>query len=95
MAPLVVHVDGTREASTVETKAVEAKTIDTQLKKTVKTAKGDTWEITVTYNESADIPDGAELSSRYLTPGFFQGGGSKRKRGATGSSRYILQYCRR
>lgn len=34
---------------------------DAQFKKTVIDAKGDTWEITVTYGPEAGIPDGAEL----------------------------------
>ena len=32
-----------------------------KLKKTIKTAKGETWEITITYDDSAEIPEGAEL----------------------------------
>ena len=34
---------------------------DAQIKKTVIDAKGDTWEITVTYDDSAVIPEGTEL----------------------------------
>lgn len=37
------------------------------IKKTVIDAKGDTWEITVTYGEDAQIPDGAELRVREIT----------------------------
>ena len=41
---------------------------DAQIKKTVIDAKGDTWEITVTYGEDARIPDGAELKVREILP---------------------------
>ena len=41
---------------------------DAQIKKTVINAKGDTWEITVTYGEDAQIPDGAELKVREILP---------------------------
>ena len=41
---------------------------DAQIKKTVIDAKGDTWEITVTYGEDAQIPDGAELKVREMLP---------------------------
>ncbi|MBR2260046.1 MAG: hypothetical protein IJ899_22470 [Blautia sp.] len=39
----------------------EIRVTDYQLKKTVIDAKGDTWEITVTYDDSAEIPKDAEL----------------------------------
>lgn len=42
---------------------------DAQLKKTVLTASGETYEITVTYGEDAKIPDGAELVVTELQPG--------------------------
>ena len=38
------------------------KVTDAQIKKTVIDTKGDTWEITVTYDDRAEIPDGAQLS---------------------------------
>ena len=41
---------------------------DAQIKKTVIDAKGDTWEITVTYGEDAQIPDGADLDVREILP---------------------------
>ena len=41
---------------------------DAQIKKTVIDAKGDTWEITVTYGEDAKIPDGAELKVEEILP---------------------------
>ena len=41
---------------------------DAQLKKTVLTASGETYEITVTYGEDAKIPDGAELRIREILP---------------------------
>ena len=40
---------------------------DAQIKKMVIDAKGDTWEITVTYGEDAQIPDGAELRVKEIT----------------------------
>ncbi|MDO5138498.1 MAG: SpaA isopeptide-forming pilin-related protein [Oscillospiraceae bacterium] len=43
------------------------KVTDAQLKKTVIDAKGDTWEITVTYGKDAQIPDGAELRVHEIT----------------------------
>ena len=44
------------------------KVTDAQIKKTVIDARGDTWEITVTYDENAQIPDGAELNVREILP---------------------------
>ena len=41
---------------------------DGQIRKTVIDAKGDTWEITVTYGDDAQIPDGAELNVREILP---------------------------
>ena len=41
---------------------------DAQIKKTVIDAKGDSWEITVTYGPEAEIPDGAELKVREILP---------------------------
>ncbi len=52
------------ETLTVTMKDGETFTIrvtDAQIRKTVIDAKGDTWEITVTYGEDSQIPDGAEL----------------------------------
>ena len=59
------------ETLTVTMKDGEVFTIrvtDAQIKKTVIDAKGDTWEITVTYGEDARIPDGAELKVREILP---------------------------
>lgn len=44
------------------------KVTDAQMKKTVITAKGETYEITVTYGEDAGIPDGAELKVTEIQP---------------------------
>lgn len=44
------------------------KVTDAQIKKTVIDAKGDTWEITVTYGEDAHIPAGAELKVEEILP---------------------------
>ena len=41
---------------------------DAQIKKTVIDAKGDTWEITVTYGEDAQIPEGADLDVKEILP---------------------------
>ena len=41
---------------------------DGQIRKTVIDAKGDTWEITVTYGDDAQIPDGAELKVEEILP---------------------------
>ena len=41
--------------------AFEIRVTDVQIKKTVIDARGDTWEITVTYNDEAEIPEDAEL----------------------------------
>ena len=59
------------ETLTVTMKNGEVFTIrvtDAQIKKTVIDAKGDTWEITVTYGEDAKIPDGAELKVEEILP---------------------------
>ena len=59
------------ESLTVTMKDGEVFTIrvtDAQIKKTVIDAKGDTWEITVTYDNSAEIPSGAELKVREILP---------------------------
>ena len=59
------------ESMTVTMKDGEVFTIrvtDAQIKQTVIDAKGDTWEITVTYDEDAQIPDGAELNVREILP---------------------------
>ena len=42
---------------------------DAQIKKTVIDAKGDTWEVTVTYDDEACIPDGAALEVEELAEG--------------------------
>ena len=49
-------------------KVFTVKVTDAQIKKNVIDAKGDTWEITVTYGEDAKIPDGAELKVREIFP---------------------------
>ena len=41
---------------------------DGQIRRTVISDSGETWEITVTYDESAMIPDGAELVVREILP---------------------------
>ena len=59
------------ETLTVTMKNGEVFTIrvtDAQIKKTVIDAKGDTWEITVTYGEDAKIPDGSELKVEEILP---------------------------
>ena len=60
------------ETLTVTMKDGEVFTIrvtDGQIRKTVIDAKGDTWEITVTYGEDAQIPEGAELQAREILEG--------------------------
>ena len=47
---------------------IVVKVTDAQIKKTVIDAKGDVWEITVTYDDSAEIPDDAELRVREILP---------------------------
>ncbi len=42
---------------------------DAQIKKTVIGESGEAWEITVTYDDDADIPEGAELKVREILPG--------------------------
>ncbi|MGX8705751.1 MAG: hypothetical protein ACSW8J_04140, partial [bacterium] len=62
----------TEETLTVTLKTGEALAIrvtDAQLKKTVITAAGEAYEITVTYGVDAEIPDGAELCVTELLPG--------------------------
>ena len=44
------------------------KVTDAQISKTVIDARGDTWEITVTYDEDAQIPEGAELKVSEILP---------------------------
>ena len=46
----------------------EIRVTDAQLKKTIKTAKGETWEITITYDDNAEIPEGAELKVEEILP---------------------------
>ena len=58
------------ETLTVTMKNGETFTIkvtDAQLKKTVISDSGETWEITVTYGEDAQIPSGSELKVREIT----------------------------
>ena len=59
------------ESLTVTMKTGEVFTIkvtDAQITKTVIDAKGDTWEITVTYGEDAGIPNDAELKAEEILP---------------------------
>ena len=59
------------ETLTVTMKTGEVFTIrvtDAQIKKTVISASGETYEITVTYDDSAEIPDGAELKVKEILP---------------------------
>ena len=59
------------ETLTVTMKGGEQFTInvtDAQLKRTVITASGDAYEITVTYDTEAQIPDGAELKVEEILP---------------------------
>ena len=59
------------ESLTVTMKTGEVFTIkvtDAQITKTVIDAKGDTWEITVTYGEEAGIPNDAELKAEEILP---------------------------
>ncbi|MBQ9663003.1 MAG: hypothetical protein IJV40_07655, partial [Oscillospiraceae bacterium] len=59
------------EPLTVTMKTGEVFTIkvtDAQIIKTVIDAKGDTWEITVTYGEDAGIPNDAELKAEEILP---------------------------
>ena len=59
------------ESLTVTMKTGEVLTIkvtDGQIKKTVISASGETYEITVTYGEEAQIPDGAELKVEEILP---------------------------
>ena len=58
------------ESLTVTMKNGEVFTVkvtDAQIKKTVIDAKGDTWEIIVTYGEDAQIPEGAQLYVSEIT----------------------------
>ncbi len=62
----------TEETLTVTMKSGEAWTVkvtDGQIKKMVIDAKGDTWEITVTYDDDAMIPKGAGLQAREILEG--------------------------
>ena len=61
----------TEETLTVTLKDTEVFTIrvtDAQIKKTVIDAKGEAWEITVTYGEDAQIPEGARLEVEEILP---------------------------
>ena len=42
---------------------------DAQIQKTVITASGDTFKVTVTYDDTAEIPDGSELEADEILPG--------------------------
>ena len=58
------------ETLTVTMKDGEVFTIqvtDAQIRKTMIDARGNTWEIIVTYDEDAQIPEGAELKAREIT----------------------------
>ncbi len=70
-ALISVHPFTSEESLTVTMKDGEqfvVKVTDAQIKKTVIDARGDKWEITVTYGEDAQIPDGAELRVREILP---------------------------
>ena len=70
-ALISIHPFTSEENLTVTMKNGEqfvVKVTDAQIRKTVIDAKGDTWEITVTYGEDAQIPDGAELRVREVLP---------------------------
>lgn len=61
----------TEESLTITMKDGEIFTIrvtDAQIKKTVISKTGETYEITVTYGQDAQIPDGAELIVREILP---------------------------
>ena len=61
----------TEETLTISMKNGEAFTIlvtDAQLKQTVVSTRGETYEITVTYGEDAMIPEGAELRVEEILP---------------------------
>lgn len=61
----------TEESLTVTMKngdSFEIRMTDAQIKNTVIDDKGDTWEISVTYGENAQIPDGAELKAEEILP---------------------------
>ena len=61
----------TEETMTVTMTDGEVFTIrvtDAQIKTTVIDAKGETWEIAVTYDDSAEIPDDAELRVKEILP---------------------------
>ena len=61
----------TDEALTITMAAGEVFTVrvtDAQIKKTVIDAKGDAWEITVTYGDDAQIPGDAELYAAEILP---------------------------
>ena len=61
----------TEEGLTVTMKNGDEFTIrvtDAQISRTVIDARGDAWEITVTYDASAQIPDGAELKVTEILP---------------------------
>ncbi len=62
----------TTETLTITMKDGEVFTVrvtDAQIKQTVIDNRGDTWEITVTYDDSAEIPDGAELKVQEVVEG--------------------------
>ena len=46
----------------------EIKVTDAQMKKTMISASGETYEITVTYGVEAEIPEGAELYVKEILP---------------------------
>ena len=52
-----------------DTEEFQIRVTDAQIKRTVIDAKGDTWEITVTYGTDTEIPEGAALSVDEILPG--------------------------
>ena len=51
-----------------DTEVFTIRVTDAQIKKTVIDAKGEAWEITVTYGEDAQIPEGARLEVEEILP---------------------------
>ena len=70
-ALISLHPFDTRETLTVTMEdgtIYEITVTDSRIVKTVLSQSGKTWEITVTYDETAGIPDGAELYVREILP---------------------------
>ena len=52
-----------------DTERIEIKVTDAQLKKTVISASGNTYEITLTYDKQALIPEGSTLNVKEILEG--------------------------